>query len=154
MYDQMTIDDAVNIVRVMSDVLAHDGDEDVRELVAAAKHLVRHIEEQSRELERERARRRGTEERHGSHLPDGAPLIEGADGGGRRDFLASRPVHAGEVLYLLTCAGWHAVRYESNMPHGQPVLYLPLPGVREDIPLAAPCDARFVWPEELRLATQ
>jgi hypothetical protein len=154
MYDQMTIDDAVNVVRVMSDVLAHDGDEDVRELVAAAKHLVRHIEEQSCELERERARRLGVNGRHGSRFPDGDPLIEGTDGGGRRDFLSGRPVHAGEVLYLLTCAGWHPVRYESNMPHGQPVLYLPLPGVREDIPLAAPRDARFVWPEELRPAAQ
>lgn len=154
MYDQMTIDDALNVVRVMSELLAQDGDEDVRELMAAARHLVRHIEEQSRELERERARRRGMEEHHGSRFPDGEPLIEGADGGGRRDFLASRPVHAGEVLYLLTCTGWQAVRYESNMPHGQPVLYLPLPGVREDIPIAAPRDARFVWPEELRLAMQ
>jgi hypothetical protein len=152
MYDQMTIDDAVNAVRVMSDVLAHDSDEDVRELVAAAKHLVRHVEDQSRELERERARRLGADGRRGSRFPDGNPLIEGADGGGRRDFLAGRPVHAGEVLYLLTCAGWHAVRYESNMPDGPAVLYLPLPGVREDVVTAVPRDARFVWPEELRLA--
>jgi hypothetical protein len=59
-------------------------------------------------------------------------------------------VHAGETLYLLTCVGWHAVRYESNMPHGSPVLYLPLPGVQEEVVIAAPHGARFAWPEELR----
>jgi hypothetical protein len=149
MYDQMTTDDAVNVVRVLSEVLAHEGDEDVRELVAAAKHLVRQVEEQACELERERARRHGIG-RNGSPLPTGDPLIEGTDGGGRRDFLAGRPVHAGNGLYLLTCAGWHAVRYESNVPR-EPMLYMPLPGVREDVVLAVPREARFTWPEELRL---
>jgi hypothetical protein len=148
MYEQMTIDDAVNVVRVMSDMLAHDGDEDVQELVAAAKHLVRHIQEQSCELERERARRLRIEP-NGSQCSDGEPLIEGADGGGRRDFLAGRPVHAGETLYLLTRAGWHAVRYESNMPRKQPLLYVPLPGVREEVVIAVPREARFAWPGEL-----
>jgi hypothetical protein len=42
-----------------------------------------------------------------------------------------------------------AVR-ESNVPR-EPVLYLPLPGVREDVVLAVPREARFAWPEELRL---
>jgi hypothetical protein len=150
MFDQMTIDDAINVVRVLSEVLAHDGDEDVRELVAAAKHLVRQLEEQACELERERARRH-LMSRNGSPLPDGNPLLEGRDSGGRRDFLAGRPVHAGEGLYLLTCAGWHAVRYESNVPR-EPVLYMPLPGVREDVVLAVPREARFTWWDELRLA--
>ena len=149
MYDQMTIDDAVNVVRVLSEVLAHDGDEDVRELLAAAKHLVRHVEEQACELKRERARRHGMR-RNGSPLPGGDPLLEGRDIGGRRDFLAGRPVHAGDGLYLLTCAGWHAVRYESNVAR-EPVLYMPLPGVGEDVVLAVPREARFTWPEELRL---
>jgi hypothetical protein len=57
-------------------------------------------------------------------------------------------VHAGEGLYLLTCAGWHAVRYESNVPR-EPVLYMPLPGVREDVVLAVPREARFVWPSDV-----
>lgn len=144
MYDQMTIEDAVNVVRVLSEVLAHDGDEDVRELVVAAKHLVRQVEEQACELERERARRRGTG-RNGSPVPDGDPLLEGRDSGGRRDFLAGRPVHAGDCLYLLTCAGWHGVRYEFNVQR-EPVLYMPLPGVREDVVLAVPREARFTWP--------
>jgi hypothetical protein len=59
-------------------------------------------------------------------------------------------VHAGEILYLLTCAGWHAVRYESNMPRKEPVLYVTLPGVRDDVVIGVLRDARFAWPEELR----
>src|SRR5574338_414961 len=84
--------------------------------------------------------------------PSGSPLKEGSDGGGRRDFLAGRGVHAGETLYLLTYSGWHPVRYESTMPRYVPVLYVPLPGVREDVVIPVPREARFAWPEELRLA--
>ena len=129
MRDDMTIEDATNAVNVLSDVLACDASEDVREIATAARQLVRHIAEQSSELERERARRRSLV-RGDMRVPDGNPLKERTDGGGRRDFLAGRPVHAGEALFLLTCAGWHPVRYESNFPGNEPVLYLPLPGVR------------------------
>src|SRR6202040_2265854 len=57
MYDEMTIDDAVNIANAANDSLARHADEGVRELVIALKQLVSHIGEQSREIERERARR-------------------------------------------------------------------------------------------------
>jgi hypothetical protein len=144
----MTVEDATNVVNVLSDVLACDANEDVRELASAARQLVRHIGEQSSELERERARRRGLA-RGEVRVPDGNPLKEGADGGGRRDFLAGRPVHAGETLFLLTRAGWHPVRYESNLPGKEPVLYLPLPGVWDEVAITAPRDARFAWPDEL-----
>jgi hypothetical protein len=76
-------------------------------------------------------------------------LLEGMDGGGKRDFLDDRPVHAGEALFLLTCAGWHPVRYESCSAAREPVLYVPLPGVREDVLIGVPRDARLTWPEEL-----
>jgi hypothetical protein len=59
-------------------------------------------------------------------------------------------VHAGETLYLLTCVGWYPVRYESNMPRRTSLLFLALPGVREDVVIAVPDDARFAWPEELQ----
>ena len=59
-------------------------------------------------------------------------------------------MHAGETLSLLTYCGWHAVRYESNVPREQPCLSLPLPGVREDVVFWVPREARFVWPDELR----
>jgi hypothetical protein len=149
MRNEMTIEDATNVVNVLRDVLACDANEDVRELATAARQLVRHIEEQSSELERERARRRSLA-RGEARVPDGNPLEEGTDAGGRPDFLAGRPVHAGEALFLLTCAGWHPVRYESNFPAKEPVLYLPLPGVWEDVVIAAPREARLAWPEELR----
>lgn len=149
MRNEMTIEDATNIVNVLSDVLASDANEDVRELVAAARQLVRHITEQLSELERERARRRSLA-RGEVRVPDGNPLRDGTDSGGRRDFLAGRPVHAGEGLLLLTCVGWHPVRYESNVAGGQPVLYLPLPGTWQEVVFAVPRDARFAWPDESR----
>ena len=90
MRDEMTIEDATNVVNVLSDVLACDANEDVRELATAARQLVRHIAEQSSELERERARRRSLA-RGEVRVPDGNPLKEGTDGGGRRDFLAGAP---------------------------------------------------------------
>lgn len=148
MYEDMTIDEAVNIVNVANDCLAQDADDDVRSLAIAAKRLVSHIAEQSREMERERARRRaqpGGEPR----LVAGHRLEGGTDGGGRRDFLAGRGVHAGETLYLLTCLGWYHVRYESNMPRTTSLVYLPLPGVPEEIVFPVPRDARFAWPEAL-----
>jgi hypothetical protein len=149
MYDEMTIDDAVNIANAANDSLARHTDEGVRELVIAVKQLVSHIGEQSREIERERARRHSLVGED-ARPAEGHRLEEGTDGGGRRDFLAGRAVHAGQVLYLLTYAGWHAARYESNMPHKASVLYLPLPGVPEEVVIGVPLGARFAWPEELR----
>jgi hypothetical protein len=55
----ITIDDAINIVRVVGDERAEDGDKEISDLALAAKRLVRHIEEQCQELERERARQYG-----------------------------------------------------------------------------------------------
>ena len=149
MHDEMTIDDAINVANVENDLLIDHADADVRELAVAAKCLVNHVGEQSREAERERARRKGLPQED-ARLVAGHRLEEGTDGGGRRDFLAGLAVHAGQTLYLLTCAGWHAVRYESNMPHKAPVLYLLLPGVQAEVVLAVPRGARFAWPEELQ----
>ena len=149
MRDNMTVEDAINVVHVLGCELASDGNEDVRELVSAATWLLSHVQEQAADLERERARRQGSGHREATTL-EGHRLENGADGGGRRDFLAGRGVHAGEMLYLLTYSGWHPVRYESNVPPCEPCLYVPLPGVREDVVFLVPRDARFVWPEELR----
>ena len=70
MHDEMTIDDAINVANVEDDLLIDHADADVRELAIAAKRLVSHVGEQSREAERERARRKG--------LPqEDAGLVEG-----------------------------------------------------------------------------
>lgn len=153
MRDNMTVDDAINVVHVLGRDFASNEDDDLRRLVSAATCLVSHVREQAAELERERARRHGTDPHQGV-MPEGHRLEDGTDGGGRRDFLESRGVHAGETLYLLTYSGWHPVRYESNMPRNEPLLYLPLPGVREEVVFCVPREARFVWPEELRLAVR
>jgi hypothetical protein len=114
----------------------------------AARRLVSEVRELAAELERERARRR---------LPlgeaptvDGAPLGEGIDGGEWREFLVGRPIHAGDTLYLLTTLGWQVVRYESNALRKSSVLYLSLPGVRSDVVVPVPREARFAWPGELK----
>lgn len=149
MYDEMAIEDAINVVRVIGGERADDPDSDVRALACAARRLLHHIDESALELERERARRHGLRRRD-TRTPDGHPLREGMDGGGARDFLAGRAVHAGEALFLLTCAGRHPVRYESNAAAGEPVLYVPLPGVRDDVVIGVRRDARLAWPEEVR----
>jgi hypothetical protein len=148
MYDEMTIEDAVNVVRVIGDERHNDPDCDIRALARAAKRLLQQIDELAFELERERARRHGPTSGD-TRIPDGHRLEDGRDSGGRRDFLAGRGVHAGEPLYLLTYAGWHAVRYESNVPN-EPLLYLSLPGVQAEVAFRVPREARFAWPEELR----
>ena len=136
----------------VGDLRGDDADGQVRELAVAARRLARQVDEQSLELERERARRRGFGSRD-ARFAQGSPLVSGVDGGGRRDFVAGRPVHAGEALFLLTSAGWNPVRYESNMPRNEPLLYLPpLPGVWQDVVFTVPRDACFVWPEELQLS--
>ena len=149
MYDEIAIDDAINVVKILGDERASDPDSDVSSLARAARRLLQQIDELAFELERERARRHGLR-RGDTRIPDGHRLDDGRDGGGRRDFLAGRGVHAGETLFLLTYAGWHAVRYESNVPRAEPLLYLPLPGVREEVVFRLPREARFAWPEELR----
>jgi hypothetical protein len=149
MHTEMTVDDAINVARVVGDLRGDDADGEVRELAVAARRLARQVDEQSLELERERARRRGCGSRD-APIAQGSPLISGVDGGGRRDFVAGRPVHAGEALFLLTCAGWHPARYESNFPAREAVLYLPLPGVWQDVVIGIPREVRLAWPEELR----
>ena len=44
------------------------------------------------------------------------------------------------------------VRYESSLAGNEPVLYLPLPGVREDVVMGVPPDAPLAWPGELRIS--
>jgi hypothetical protein len=151
MSENLTVDDGINVVHVLGCDRASDGNDHMRKLVSAATCLVSHVQEQAAELERERARRQGIGAREAITI-EGHRLENGADGGGRRDFLAGRGVRAGETLYLLKYCGWHAVRYESNVPCAQPCLYFPQPGVREDVVFWVPREARFAWPEELRLA--
>jgi hypothetical protein len=145
--EDLSIEDAINVANVAYSCLPHDANRDYRELVAAARRLVRHITEQREELERERARRHGLAREDAR--AEGHPLIEGRDAGGRRDFLNGRAVHAGAGLYLLTERGWYPVRYESSMPAGPSVLYLALPGAQQEMIVTIPWEAYFAWPDEL-----
>lgn len=146
--DEMPIEDAINVANVIADCVALDADPDFRGLAVAAKRLVRALGDQAQELERERARRRaGTVKER--PLAEGMPLQQGAEEGGWREYLATRPVHAGDTLFLLTSLGWYAVRYETDVRRRKSFLYLSLPGVRDEVAIAVPHDARFAWPDEL-----
>ena len=94
MRETMTVEDAINVVHVLGCELALDGNEDVQKLVAAATFLVSHVQEQGAERERDRAGRHGIGHREAT-AAEGHRLENGVDGGGRRDFLAGRGVHAG-----------------------------------------------------------
>jgi hypothetical protein len=146
--EAIAIDDAINVVNVIAECETPDADADQRELALAARRLVREVREQAAELERERARRRSLPLREAPAV-NGASLGNGFDGGGWRQFLAGRPIHAGDTLYLLTTLGWHVVRYESNAPRKSSFLYLSLPCVRDDVVVPVPREARFAWPDEL-----
>jgi hypothetical protein len=147
--DDITIEDAINVANVISECIATDAERDLRELAVAARRLVRELGDQARELERERARRRSAAGKETS-LVYGKSLQQGADSGGWREYLAGRPVHAGDTLFLLTSLGWHAVRYESDAPRRNSFLYLSLPGVREELAITVPREARFAWPDEFK----
>src|SRR5262245_25765885 len=126
--DDMTIEDAINVVNVIAACGATDDSTNLRALTQTARRLVREVREQAAELERERARHRDLSTRE-TRPVDGAPLRDGFDRGGWREFLADRPIHGGDTLYLLTTLGWHVVRYESNVPRRSSFVYLSLPGV-------------------------
>ena len=54
---------------------------------------------------------------------------------------------------LAAATSWRAApctQVRHNMPNDGPVLYLPLPGVQQDVVIAVPREVRFAWPEELR----
>src|SRR5262245_10840555 len=83
MYEEMTIDDAMNVVRLSSTSGSTMTTE--TSLACAARRLVHHIDEQSLELERERARRHELR-RGATRIPDGPRLDDGRDKVGRDGF--------------------------------------------------------------------
>ena len=50
MYDEMTIDDAINVVRMIGDERCDDPDRDIRALARAARRLLHQIDELAFEL--------------------------------------------------------------------------------------------------------
>jgi hypothetical protein len=154
----LSIEDAINIANVSHDAVQEPsyepGHVDVPQLANAARQLAREIYKLHGELDRERARAYQLA-RPETPRVEGHPLDEGHDEGGSRHFLAGRPVHPGQPLYLLTHLGWHPVRYESNMPKGPALLYFSLPGSCDESVIAAPAGdhIRLAWPEDLNRPT-
>lgn len=80
----------------------------------------------------------------------GDRLVLGQDAGGRRHFLAGRPVRAGSGLCLLTRHGWIEGRYEWSFGDRPPRLYHTLPH-GEQVEMELPPSARLAWPADLGL---
>jgi hypothetical protein len=124
---------------------------DVRSVIVAGLSLDQELTRVARELESLRARTRSL--RSADTLTtqvEGHPLVEGRDGGGPRHYLAGRPVHAGNPLYLLTLLGWMAARYEWGYRPGTPCkLYVRLPGARNAMEIRYVDDALLAWPDQI-----
>lgn len=115
-------------------------------LIAAGVSLVTEVERLEGELARARARLQMTTSQ--AARVAGARLELGEDGGGRRHFLAGRPVQSGTGLYLLTAIGWMPGRYEWGFDQRRPRFYFEIPGAgdEESVPIAS--RAHLAWPAE------
>lgn len=124
---------------------------DVRSVIIAGLSLDQEIRRMTSELESLRARTRSIGSANGfAAQVEGHSLVEGRDAGGLRHYLAERPVHAGDMLYLLTQLGWMPARYEWGYRTGtQCKLYVRLPGVHDAVAIHVLHGARLAWPDEI-----
>lgn len=113
-------------------------------LAKAGATILRALRRQARELERER----GRSYRDEAPRVQGAQLVEGHDGGGRRHYLRGEPVHCGRSLYLLTFNGWMAGRYERS--GNRATFWFSVPGVVDESVIPINADMRFAWPREVK----
>jgi len=110
--------------------------------------LVLQMEVRRLRIELERA----VTERMKSGGPEPAPLRDGRDSGGRRQFLMGRPVSAGTHLMLQSRWGWMPGRVETGA-EGQPIFYLrPFPGTDQQVVWEITSEMRFAWPSDLERA--
>ncbi len=54
---------------------------------------------------------------------EGSRITEGADGGGWREFLCDRPLHAGDGIQIWAGGHWLPVRYETQYDRRRGVVY-------------------------------
>jgi hypothetical protein len=113
-------------------------------LARAGATVLRALRRQSLELERERARSCRDE----APRVQGARLVEGDEGGGRRHYLRGEPVHCGAGMYLLTFNGWMPGRYERSA--NRATFWFSIPGVAEESAIHIQPDMLFAWPSEVR----
>lgn len=144
---RLSDDDALDIVCV-AERRRQDGDLDATDfpselLAEAGATIVRALRRQALELERERARGYRDE----APRVQGARLVDGDDGGGRRQYLRGEPVHCGAGLYLLTFNGWMAGRYERS--GNQTTFWFSVPGVAEECVIRVQPDMLFAWPSDV-----
>ena len=148
----MYLEDAISDLRGLEDFL-REGPSLVsiprERLIRAGAILIEELQQLSTELAEAEARAGdfGTSTVRGDHL------ILGEDAGGRRHFLAGRPVRAGTGLFLLTRHGWLSGRYEWSFRNGEPPrLHHRLPH-GEEIEINLPREARLAWPADIDVDT-
>lgn len=112
-------------------------------LARAGATVLRMLRRQAFELERECARSNRDE----VSRVQGARLVGGDDGGGRRHFLRGEPVHCGAGMYLLTFNGWMAGRYERSA--NRAMFWFSIPGVAEESVIPIQPDMLFAWPSDM-----
>lgn len=133
----------------LQDVSPEEAQRIVRELALAAGRMAEVLDRKAAEVERLEARVRGLS------WP-AQPLVAermwlGADGGGRRHFLGTKPVSAGTGLFLLTSQGWMPGRYEWDWQDEQGVFYFACPadrssGVEVSVPILE--GMSLAWPAD------
>jgi hypothetical protein len=139
--------DALDILRA-AERRGEDGQLDATDfpselLARAGATVVRALRRQALELERQRGRNYRDE----SPRVQGARLVDGTDGGGRRHYLRGEPVHCGAGVYLLTFNGWMAGRYERS--EDRATFWFSVPGVAAECVIPVQSDMLFAWPSEV-----
>jgi len=147
----MYVDDVLSYIRNLGEHISPEREIDMTaekrdELDKAGRFVVEQLHELSAKLAEAEARAAsflGSDHR-------GDRLVLGQDAGGRRHFLAGRPVRAGSGLCLLTRHGWIEGRYEWSFGDRPPRLYHTLPH-GEQVEMELPPSARLAWPADLGL---
>lgn len=147
--DGVHVEDALVSIRYLRDYLAPEyelTDEMRDHLDRSGRFVVEQLHELSAKVAEAEAR--AAKFIGGDHRGD--HLVLGEDAGGRRHFLAGRPVRAGAGLCLLTRYGWMQGRYEWSYDERPPRFYHTLPH-GERVEMELPYGARLAWPADLGL---
>lgn len=77
----------------------------------------------------------------------GMQIIKGRDGGGWRDFLDDRAIHAGDIIHMRIQGMWVPGRYEMDYHSGSAFFYTARSGDHhEEVLVILRDQMRFCWP--------
>lgn len=144
------VEDAITVIHRMYAEIT------VEELRAAGQTLARGLLDAHAELARSEARSEDVRRKsgcqtqaRGHRLEHGNALRDGRDGGGRRHYLAGKPVHSGDGMYLLLRQGWMPGRVETTRDGTPYFVCRPIPGADTEVSIELGRETRLAWPSEL-----